>query len=79
MINIETVGTTLFYAEVATAKQLKEAVVMLEGAGNVVMRVEPVYESVCEGDFCGLDLKAAFIHVAGAAQPLTRPGTSNAA
>jgi hypothetical protein len=67
---LEIIGTTLFFATVGTAEGLKQAVIRLEGVGNVVTRVEPVYEFDT--------LKGAFIHVAGDAKPLAAPGTSNA-
>lgn len=71
MSNIEIVGTTLFYAKVVTAEGIKQAVVELEGKGNVVINITPVYEGVLDGDYSGMDLKAVFIHVAGDAKPLS--------
>ncbi len=70
MSDIEIVGTTLFYARVATAEGIRQAVVELEGRGNVVMNLTPVYEGVQDGDYSGMDLKAVFIHVAGDAKSL---------
>ena len=74
----EIVGNQLFFAEVNTALGIKSLVVRLEGCGNVVTNVIPVYEP-SKPPYLGITLlTGVFIFVAGDCKPVQPlPGTSN--
>lgn len=61
-LNIEHVGTLLFYVEVEDAADIKEAIRALEDTGQVVIDIIPINRVM---------LQAVFIKVAGSAKPLS--------
>lgn len=76
MINqtVELVGTLMFYAIANNADDIKQAVKTLEGNGNVVIGLTPIYKPA---HYLAGSLEGVFIQVAGEAK-VPRPGTSNA-
>ena len=74
----ESVGNQLFFADVHTAIGIKNLIVRLEGCGNVVTSIVPVYEA-SRPPYMGVTLlTGVFIFVAGDCKPVQPlPGASN--
>ncbi len=62
-VSLEVVGTLLFYTPAYDAEDIKEAVVQLEGRGNIIIDIIPVHAS-------GGMLEAVFLKVAGTTRAL---------
>ena len=70
----EIIGNQLFFADVHTAVGIKKLVVRLEGCGNVVTNIVPLYDATPSGMLLG----GVLIFVAGDCKPVQPlPGTSN--